>query len=141
MIYNKLDNDVIDGDIKKQFSRFIIKRAYKKVTSKYPHISETMEQGLKHIVEREKAEETDYVDMSEEFAKCVTSACTNIFKSQSDGEIRLEIMGYIIKCVYLLDIIDDAEKDYNHHDYNTLNIIANGLASKDGCYARSLCDY
>ena len=131
LIYHKLDNDVIDGDVKKRFSKMMIKRAYKKAISKYPHISEPIEQGIKEIVEREKIGETDYVEMSEKFAKCVSSACTDFFAAKPDCEIRLKIMENIVKCVYLLDIIDDVDKDYKHHDYNPLNIISHGLAGKD----------
>ena len=69
--------------------------------------------------------------MSEKFAKCVSSACTDFFAAKPDCEIRLKIMENIVKCVYLLDIIDDVDKDYKHHDYNPLNIISHGLAGKD----------
>lgn len=131
LIYHKLSNDIIDGDIKKRFSRFMIRRAYKKAILKYPQTGKSIEYGLEKIVEKEKRKETNYLDMAEEFAKCVTSACAERFAPLSDGEVRLKIMEHIIKCIYLIDIIDDVKKDFKHNDYNPLNILANGMADKN----------
>lgn len=128
LIYHKLNNDVIDGDIKKRLSRMIVKKAYRKATAKYPHISEQIENGLNEIVKKEIAGETDYKNMSEIFAISITASCAEYFTSFSDCDIRLKIIEHVCKCVYLLDIIDDVVKDYKHHDYNPLNIIADGLA-------------
>ena len=131
LIYHKLSNDIIDGDIKKRFSRFIIRKAYKKAISKYPQTGKSIECGLEKVVEKEKRKETNYSDMAEDFAKCIISACAERFAFLSDGEVRLKIMEHIIKCVYLIDIIDDVKKDFKHHDYNPLNILANGMADKN----------
>lgn len=130
LIYHKLNNDVIDGDIKKRFPKAMIKRAYKKAVAQYPQMNAPIEAGLKQLVENEKRGETDFTSMSELFGKCVMSACSSFFSDYSDGDIRLEIIEDVVKCVYLLDIIDDIEKDFKHHNYNPINILCNGKADK-----------
>lgn len=130
LIYHKFNNDVIDGEFKKRFPRMLVKRAYKKIMRRYAMVGDIIGNGLKELVELEKNNCTDYMAMSELFAKTVGAACADYFSTFYDGNIRVQIIEYVTQCVYLLDIMDDVEQDFKKNDYNPLNIIANGKAGK-----------
>lgn len=131
LIYHKFNNDVIDGEFGKRFPRMLVKRAYKKVSSRHAVIGDIIGNGLKELVELEKKNCTDYKSMSELFAKTIADACTDYFSSKDDGDIRVRIIECVTQCVYLLDIIDDVEHDYKKKEYNPLNILANGKAGEN----------
>lgn len=130
LIFHKLNNDVIDGELGKILLRSVVTIPYKKASAKFPQIDEPIREGLKLLVAREKEKYCDYIDMSDCFAECIAKSCYNYFAKLSDGEVRLDILKKIVKCVYLIDIIDDVKKDFKHNDYNPLNILADGLANE-----------
>lgn len=128
LIYHKLNNDVIDGESIKRIPQALITHAYKNAKKRYPDIAYSIEKGLQELVSYEKGLNTDFSFMAGLFSKTVSDACAPFFSSFSDGEIRLHIIESVACCVYLLDIVDDVDKDYKKKDYNPINILANGKA-------------
>lgn len=128
LIYHKLNNDVIDGEFLKSVPRFMVKFAYKAVKKRYPNIALFIERGLQELVSNEKSQNSDYSSMAALFSKTISDACAPFFSLFSDGEIRLKIIESVACSVYLLDIVDDVDKDYKEKNYNPLNILANGKA-------------
>ena len=104
----------------------MIRRAYKAVEKKFPEVAHAFEHGLGDLVFEEQKRNTNYAMMAKLFSDTVTEACSPFFSRFSDGKVRLEVIGCVSECVYLLDIIDDIDKDLRHNDYNPLNILANG---------------
>ena len=126
LIYHKLNNDVLDKDRLKAVPRAMIRRAYKAVEKKFPEVAHAFEHGLGDLVFEEQKRNTNYAMMAKMFSDTVTEACSPFFSRFSDGKVRLEVIGCVSECVYLMDIVDDIDKDLRHNDYNPLNILANG---------------
>ena len=127
LTYHKLDNDVIDGDAKKRFLRFLVKRAYKKTLSQYPNMGQEISECLKQLLIYEKNKCRDYVFLSDYFGECIGRVTAQIGNVLEDKH-RQKIISLVSACVYLIDILDDVEKDAKNGDYNPLNIIGNGKA-------------
>lgn len=128
LIYHKLNNDILDGAFLKRIPMSLVKRAYRRIASKYSGICTNIERGLKNIVRLEKENCTDYEYMSDLFAKSISDACMDFFNDIEDGEIRLRIIEAVARCVYLIDIIDDVEKDFKKKQYNPLNLKGGKIA-------------
>ena len=132
LIYHKFDNDVIDGDTKKRFLRRMVKRGYIKTLALYPHIGNTMNNGMKQLLEYEKTGCSDYAFLSDFFGNIVSDAVAFCMDRSAENLCRIEIIKELSACVYLIDILDDAIKDSISGDFNPLNLICGGKATRDG---------
>ncbi|MBE7038155.1 MAG: hypothetical protein E7404_04545 [Ruminococcaceae bacterium] len=112
LTYYKLCDDIIDEKIKKSYLlRIPYKSAIKKINSIDKNIFKNIEENLSLLskLEKEKCNEIDVV--SDAFAK--------IMQSIFSFDERLLNFGYNLgKFIYVIDALDDIDKDYKNKSYN-----------------------
>lgn len=120
LVYHKFTDDIIDGEgLFKRILRFItVKRAYKKAKKLLPEADTviTEEYNRLRAFEKENCGSIDRV--SDCFAMMMQRLCP-LLLNESDAE--MERLFYSIgKWVYLIDAIDDLEKDKKKGNYNPI---------------------
>ncbi len=129
LIYYKLLDDKNDSKgIKRFFSLFppyLVLREAKKAEERQPHLSEVIKSEIENLSLKEK-ENCSSIDS---VADCFASLLAEILKYEIEGEnkrIAHEIGYHIGRYIYIIDALDDFEKDVEKGNYNPLvNIYSN----------------
>ncbi|MDD4002878.1 MAG: DUF5685 family protein [Clostridia bacterium] len=120
LVYHKFTDDIIDGEgfFKRLLRFFTVKRAYKKAKKLLPAADKVITEEYNRLRAFEK-ENCSSIDMvSDCFAMMMQKLCPLLLK-ETDSE--MERLFYSIgKWVYLIDALDDLEKDKKNGNYNPL---------------------
>ena len=121
LAFHKFTDDIIDGEgFKKRFLRFlIVKKAYKKAKKIMPEIDSIIKEEYSRLRAFEKAGEKSIDKVSDCFAKMMERICKGMLKDKSTQELE-RIFYNIGKWIYLIDAVDDLEKDKKSGCYNPL---------------------
>ncbi|MGB8451758.1 MAG: DUF5685 family protein [Anaerocolumna sp.] len=134
-LYNEITEYVADMNIALSYYHFLddwqdeksipglagataLKRAYNKISKKYPRQCNVIRESLNRLLECEENKETN-IDI---VARCFGELMSEIFVYHQDmWEESLRKTGfYLGKFIYLLDAYDDLEKDIKNKSYNPL---------------------
>lgn len=116
--YHLLDNWEDERSLLGLAGSAVLKRDYKKISSKYPRQCRVIRESLERLHEAEKRKETDLDLVSRYFGELMGE----IFVCKEDAwEETLRKTGFFLgKFIYLLDAFDDLKQDIEKGNYNPL---------------------
>lgn len=117
--YNMLDNWNDEKDIKSLAVCRVLKKDMEKASSRYPEKAEFINQGLKNITSLEKENSKDPEAVSNEFGHLMEEIF--VLKHDQWEKCLRKIGFYAGKYIYLLDALEDMEKDEKNNSYNPFN--------------------
>ena len=119
--YQKIIDDVIDGDKRKRLFVPLLKKGYTKAKNTYPEAAKIVEQQLQRLRALELNNCTNLSQLQECFA-CIFREVLSCLpdKSEDEKSILGEIAYHVAAWVYLVDMYDDQEKDKAEKSFNPL---------------------
>jgi hypothetical protein len=119
--YHKLTDDIIDGEgIKKRFLRFMmLRRAYAKAKKLMPAADEIIRSEYERLRLYEKNGEKSMDKAADCFALMTQKLCRELLGENSREEIE-RLFYNVGKWIYLIDALDDLEKDRKSGCYNPI---------------------
>lgn len=139
LAYYKLKDDLLDekkGGIKTSF----IKSGYNKAKKLYPEIDKIVKNGYSLLLLYEK-QNLDSVDVvCDPFSKMLEEISTFVFKDKATDYTR-GLFYAIGKWVYLIDALDDYDKDIKRKNFNVLKNCYNKDSFKEliNCHKEDIC--
>lgn len=118
LAYYKVKDDIFD-EKKGGFKSSFITKGYKKAKKLYPNIDDIVKSGYEKLLVLEK-QNTDSIDIvSDCFAKMMQDISSQIFKEYKT-EYTEGLFYALGKWVYLIDALDDYDKDVKKGNFNVL---------------------
>ena len=136
LAYHKIKDDVID-DGKGKIKLGFLKGAYKRANARYPEIAKIVRERYDLLRSYERAKEGSIDKVADAFAlmlKDIGVSAIGKDYSESAGDFFY----YLGKWIYLIDALDDYEKDIKKNNYNPFyyafgdNRTIGGLLSENG---------
>lgn len=126
LAYHKLNDDVIDEN-KGKLKRAIIKKAYKRAKIKEPELDKIVSKKYDELLNLEK-KNCDSIDMvADPFGSMMQEIFSKLLKDEKTEET--ETLSYLLgKWIYLIDALDDFDKDKKK---NTFNVFINSYKEID----------
>ncbi len=116
LAYYKLRDDVID-EKKGNFKSAIFKRAYKKAKKQFPTVDNSVKTCYSKLLKLEE-QKVDSIDIvSDCFAMMLLEISKVIFEDKST-EYTENLIYAVGKWIYLIDALDDYDKDVKKNNYN-----------------------
>ena len=130
--YHLLDDWQDEKSIAGLAGSAVLKRAYQRISKKYPRQCEGIKASLARLNDCEKNQETN-IDI---VSRCFGELMSELFVYRQDmWEESLRKMGfYLGKFIYILDAYDDLEKDIKNNSYNPLIPIYKEASYEDTCF-------
>ena len=116
LCYFKLTDDVQDGG-KGRGRRVWFKKGYKRAKKKYPELVSLIENYMARQAETER-KKTASPDMAADPSACLMRELSAYFLKEKAGEGSSQLFYAIGKWVYLIDALDDYDKDVKKKQYN-----------------------
>lgn len=114
----KLRDDLADKpSLGKKIARVFLKRKIKKSKSALPNVANALNQAYIEQAEVEKDGQTSFDRVAHPFAKCMRTIFEDLCGDKYSEEIG-EVAYFLAKYVYLLDALDDFEKDVKNKEFN-----------------------
>lgn len=126
LIFYKLTDDVEDGEHGRG-KRLWFKKGYKRAKKQYPELVKLVEDFMKEQSRTEKQAPTS-PDVAAEPTACMMQALSRHFLKEKASESSDELFYALGKWVYLIDALDDFEKDKKKKSYNPFVL---GYEAKD----------
>lgn len=118
LAYYKVKDDILD-EHKGGFKSGLLKGGYKKAKKLYPEIDEIVKNGYSNLIKYER-QNLDSVDIvCDPFAKILEEISAFIFKDKAT-EYTNGLFYAIGKWIYLIDALDDYDKDVAGKNFNVL---------------------
>lgn len=114
--YYKLSDDIADGD-RGRGTRLLFKKGMKRARKEYPALVETVEKYLREQDETERMKAAS-PDMAAEPSACLMRALSEHFLADMGTPDTAGLFYEIGKWIYLIDALDDYEKDCKKGTYN-----------------------
>ena len=116
LAYHKLNDNVID-DGSGRIKRSIFKSSYKKAKKKEPVLDKIVENWYSKLLKLEK-DNCDSIDISADpFGQMISSLVKELLGDKFDQNIST-LSYYLGKWIYLIDALDDFDKDVKKGEYN-----------------------
>lgn len=127
MLYYKLTDDIVDGG-KGRGKRIWFKKGYKRAKKQYPALVEIVE---RYMTEQSKTEQakTPSPDAAADPSACMMREISIYFLKERATEATGELFYELGKWVYLIDALDDYDKDLKKKNYNPF-VLSYGCQSK-----------
>lgn len=124
LAYQKLNDDVIDNG-KGRIERVFFTKAYKKAKKKEPEIDKIVKNRYSELLKLEK-ENCDSIDIvADPFGNMIQDIVAHILKDNATEEVK-ELAYYLGKWIYLIDALDDFNKDKKKKNFNVfINLFPN----------------
>ena len=116
LVYFKLTDDLLDGE-RKRGKRLWFKTGFKRVKKKYPKLLELVEGYMKEQAAVEKSAPPS-PDRAAEPSACMMQALSRHFLKEKACEGSDKLFYSVGKWVYLIDALDDFDKDKKKGNYN-----------------------
>ena len=132
LVYYKYTDDIMDGD-RGRGKRLWFKKGFKRVKKKYPEIERIVRENL---AEQEKTEKTktDSLDRAADAtAKMLADFSDYALEEKANAHTR-NLFYAIGKWIYLIDALDDYDKDMKKGAYNPF-VLAYGAENKKALIA------
>ncbi len=118
LAYYKVKDDILDEN-KGGFKSNLLKIGYNKAKKLYPEIDEIVKKGYSELISYEK-QNLDSIDVvCDPFAKILEEISAFVYKDKST-EFTRGLFYAIGKWVYLIDALDDYDKDVKGNNFNVL---------------------
>ena len=127
LVYYKYTDDIADGD-KGRGKRLWFKTGFRRAKKKYPEIERIVRENLAAQERMEKAK-TDSVDRAADSTAKILSQFSDYVLQDKSNEFTQKLFYAVGKWVYLIDALDDYDKDVKKNAYNPL-YLAYGSPSK-----------
>ncbi len=116
LVYFKYTDDIVDGD-KGRGKRLWFARGYKRAKKKYPEIERIVRENL---AEQEKVEasKTDSMDRAADCTAKMLEAFSDYALGEKANEYTKKLFYSVGKWIYLIDALDDYDKDLKKGAYN-----------------------
>ncbi len=116
LIYYKLTDDIADGGRGKA-KRVWFKRGFKRAKKRYPALAELIEG---YLIEQERTEKSEVSspDMAAEPSARMMQAVSDHFLGEKASPATQGLFYDLGKWIYLIDALDDFEKDIKKKNYN-----------------------
>jgi hypothetical protein len=129
LAYHKALDIIADGGFFKKIPGFFIKlylsRRFKKASAEFPDFAALTERNLAALSEAERSEPTDrnkILDMCADFFANITAGFSALWDDKKHRRITRELFYHIGRAVYLLDAVDDYEKDCSRKNFNPIAV-------------------
>lgn len=116
LAYYKLTDDVIDNG-KGRIKRSVFKRAYKKAKKREPVIDEIVKRNYEALLKLEKADSESIEEVSSCFGNMMKEIVQDFLKDGFSEPVA-EVSYNLGKWIYLIDALDDFDKDKKSKAYN-----------------------
>ena len=116
LVYYKLTDDIADGDRGKA-KRLFFKKGYKKVKKNYPQIEKIVRENMTAQAQTEKTN-TDSLDRAADATATMLAQFTNYALGEKATEHTYGLFYAVGKWIYLIDALDDYDKDLKKGAYN-----------------------
>lgn len=122
LIYHKLTDDIIDKEgFGKRLIRFVtVKRAYKKAKKIMPEADKIIVEEYGRLRAFESANEKSLDKVSDCFAGMMKRLCALLIREKPSEDME-RLFYNLGKWVYIIDALDDLEKDKKSGSYNLLS--------------------
>ena len=135
LVYYNAEDDVTDGKKSRILIKWRLALRKRKAAKRLPEIDRLMKESFKRLngLEREKCDSIDRV------ADCFASLMRDITREfvETDGDID-DFTYNLGRMVYLLDAVDDVEKDSKKHRYNPLLLNYGECANKQDYLSKNI---
>ncbi len=129
LAYYKLNDDVIDNG-KGKLKRSFFKSAYKKAKKNEPEIDKIVKNRYDELLKLEKAKCDSMDIVADPFGNMMQEIVEVILKDICTEEIK-ELAYYLGKWIYLIDALDDFDKDKKKKDFNVFINLYPAIDTKD----------
>lgn len=129
LAYYKLNDDVIDNG-KGKLKRSFFKSAYKKAKKNEPEIDKIVKVRYDELLKLEKAKCDSMDIVADPFGNMMQEIVEVILKENATEEIK-ELAYYLGKWIYLIDALDDFDKDKKKKNFNVFINLYPSVANKD----------
>lgn len=116
LAYYKLTDDIIDSK-KGKIKRAFISKGYKKAKKLCPEIDKAVQIGYNKLREVELKRDGVIDRAADPFAEMLAASSEILFGERADGHTR-ELFYLVGKWIYLIDALDDYDKDAKSGNYN-----------------------
>ena len=116
LLYYKLTDDVEDAG-KGRGTRLWFKKGFKRAKKQYPKLVEIIDKFMREQSKTEK-EQTASVDRAADPTACMMRALSDYLLKDKKSEATGQLFYMLGKWVYLIDALDDYEKDAKKNRYN-----------------------
>ncbi len=135
LAYHKLSDDVIDSG-KGRIKRSFFKKAYKKAKKLEPEMDKAVKKRYDELLRLEKSN-CDSIDMiADPFGNMMQDVVKLIMQDKNTPEIS-ELAYYLGKWIYLIDALDDFDKDKKKKNYNVFICAYPDIQNQD----QLICQY
>lgn len=129
LAYYKACDDVYDNN-KGKFKRFIVNGGYKKAKKAQPYIDSIIAQGYKTLREEEKNKQSSIDVVADAFSGILQKLSKSVLGVFST-EYTENLFYFIGKWIYLIDALDDYDKDIKEKTYNPFFCAFNAKNAKE----------
>lgn len=135
-VYYNLDDDVRDGKKSRVIARDMLLHRKRVATKRIGEIDAVMQKSFDalHTLEKEKCDSIDRV------ADCFATLMRDVTRLVIETDDNIDTFTYNLgRLIYLLDAVDDVEKDSKENNYNPL-LLNYGLCTKKADYLAQNAD-
>lgn len=129
LAYHKLNDDVIDSN-KGRFKRSFFKSAYKRAKKNEPVLDKIVAKRYKELLEYEKTN-GDSVDISADYFGLMMQELVSELVGDKTCEALSELSYFLGKWIYLIDALDDFDKDIKKNNFNIFVNLYSNIKDKD----------
>ena len=134
LAYHKLNDDVIDSN-KGRLKRSFFKTSYKKAKKAEPKLVSIVENRYQQLLQYEKTN-GDSIDISADSFGLMMQDVVKELLNESCDDIVLELSYFLGKWIYLIDALDDFDKDKKKRNYNVFVNSYNDVSNKSELVAK-----
>lgn len=134
MAYCKLTDDVIDSG-KGRIKRSYFKKGYRRAQARFPELDAIVKKRYEDLLELEKSGCDSLDRIADPFGKMLEE-CGAELVGEKAGESERTLFYHIGKWVYLIDALDDFDRDGKSGEYNPFRLAYPEAADKDELFAR-----
>ncbi len=118
LTYHKLQDNIVDSDkvFRSKTARLFVKKSFKKALKRHKEANTIIEREYKRLNELEKNNCSSIDEVSDAFATLLADIV--VYLTKSDKEEVKSVAYCLGKWVYLIDALDDIEKDHENNRYN-----------------------
>ena len=129
LAYYKIQDDIIDGS-GGRFKRTFVTRGYKRAKKKCPEIDNIIKESYNELRKFEKANDSMIDRVCEPFSDMLKKLSFIILGKDFSTEHTENLFYFIGKWIYLIDALDDYDKDIKKKCYNPLRAGFNAESAK-----------
>jgi len=132
--YQKLKNDVIDGDTRKKYAMYAIDSGYRKAAKRYPNVDCSINDSMKQLLLLERSRCANYALLQDCFAEILSSVVKSAPIDDELLEIKAKLIYHVAAWVYLFDMLIDMDVDMKSGSFNAI-LLNGGKSVQNDVYA------